>query len=133
MGIGAELGPRVFALIEQPKSHFRRLERLGRPVVAALNGTALGGGFELALACHHRIAVDRPDARFGLPEVTLGLLPGAGGTVRVTRMFGVQDALTNVLLQGQRLRPAQAKQLDSLTSSSHRPDLLPRSDRMAAR
>ena len=82
--------------------------RLGRPVVAALNGTALGGGFELALACHHRIAVDRPDARFGLPEVTLGLLPGGGGVVRVTRMLGITDALMKVLLQGQRMRPAQA-------------------------
>ena len=110
----------AFAITEQMKSYFRRIERLGRPVVAALNGTALGGGFELALAGHHRIAVDRRDAQFGLPEVTLGLLPGAGGTVRVTRMLGVTDALLKVLLQGQRLRPAQAleaKLVDQLVST----------------
>jgi 3-hydroxyacyl-CoA dehydrogenase / enoyl-CoA hydratase / 3-hydroxybutyryl-CoA epimerase len=121
------IGAASFALLEGVKGQFRRLEKLGRPVVAALNGTALGGGFELALACHHRIAVDRPDARFGFPEVTLGLLPGAGGVVRVTRMLGVQDALLNVLMQGQRLRPAQAKQtglIDDLVAS--RDELLPR-------
>jgi 3-hydroxyacyl-CoA dehydrogenase/enoyl-CoA hydratase/3-hydroxybutyryl-CoA epimerase len=113
--VGADLrelqkqtGPTFFRTAESGKAQMRRLERLGRPVVAALNGTALGGGLELALACHHRIAIDRPDARFGLPEVTLGLLPGGGGVVRVTRMLGLQEALTSVLLQGQRLRPAQA-------------------------
>ncbi len=96
-------------------------------MVAALNGSALGGGFELALACHHRIAVDRPDARFGLPEVTLGLLPGAGGTVRVTRMLGVQEALMSVLLEGRRMRPAQAQRaglVDDLVSSQD--ELVPR-------
>jgi 3-hydroxyacyl-CoA dehydrogenase / enoyl-CoA hydratase / 3-hydroxybutyryl-CoA epimerase len=116
----------AFAITEQQKSYFRRIERFGRPVVAALNGTALGGGFELALACHHRIAVDRTDAQFGLPEVSLGLLPGAGGTVRVTRMLGVTDALLKVLLQGQRLRPAQAletKLVDELVSTQD--ELLP--------
>jgi len=110
----------AYAVVERVKTQLRRLERLGRPVVAALNGTALGGGFELALACHHRIAVDRPDARFGLPEVTLGLLPGAGGTVRVTRMIGITDALLNVLLQGQRMRPTQAleaKLVDEVVST----------------
>ena len=110
----------AYAVVERVKAQLRRLEKLGRPVVAALNGTALGGGFELALACHHRIAVDRPDARFGLPEVTLGLLPGAGGTVRVTRMIGITDALLNVLLQGQRLRPTQAletKLVDEVVST----------------
>ena len=98
----------VFALASEVKAQFRRLERLGRPVVAVLNGTALGGGFELALACHHRIAVDRPDARFGLPEVTLGLLPGGGGVTRLVRLLGLQEALMQVLLQGRRLRPAKA-------------------------
>jgi 3-hydroxyacyl-CoA dehydrogenase/enoyl-CoA hydratase/3-hydroxybutyryl-CoA epimerase len=121
------IGALAFRLAETGKSQFRRLEKLGRPVVAALNGTALGGGLELALACHHRIAVDRPDARFGLPEVTLGLLPGGGGVTRVTRMLGVQDALTNVLLQGQRMRPAQANEtgvVDELVAGQA--DLLPR-------
>ncbi|GHH92129.1 3-hydroxyacyl-CoA dehydrogenase NAD-binding domain-containing protein [Streptomyces capillispiralis] len=90
------------------KSQLRRLETLGRPVAAALGGTALGGGYEIALACHHRIALDAPDSRFGLPEVTLGLLPGAGGVSRTVRLLGLQDALTDVLLQGQRYTPRQA-------------------------
>ncbi|MGE5622287.1 MAG: enoyl-CoA hydratase-related protein, partial [Bacillota bacterium] len=66
----------AFDMAQQFKALLRRLERCGRPVVAALNGTALGGGLELALACHYRIAVNNPKARFGLPEVKLGLLPG---------------------------------------------------------
>jgi 3-hydroxyacyl-CoA dehydrogenase/enoyl-CoA hydratase/3-hydroxybutyryl-CoA epimerase len=65
------------------KAQLRRLETLGRPVVAALNGTALGGGLEIALATHHRISVDDPKIVFGFPEVQLGLLPGAGGCGRV--------------------------------------------------
>jgi len=90
------------------KSDFRRLETLGRPVVAALNGGALGGGLEIALACHHRIALDNPKAQFGFPEVTLGLLPGAGGVVRTVRLLGLADALMKLLLQGNRYRPAEA-------------------------
>ncbi|MFF5103423.1 3-hydroxyacyl-CoA dehydrogenase NAD-binding domain-containing protein [Streptomyces sp. NPDC000134] len=90
------------------KSQLRRLETLGRPVAAALNGTALGGGFEIALACHRRIALDDPDSRFGLPEVTLGLLPGAGGVSRTVRLLGLQGALADVLLTGQRYTPRQA-------------------------
>ncbi|KAA5832797.1 3-hydroxyacyl-CoA dehydrogenase NAD-binding domain-containing protein [Saccharopolyspora hirsuta] len=93
------------------KKQLRRLETLGVPVVAALNGTALGGGLEIALACHHRIALNDPKARFGFPEVTLGLLPGAGGVVRSVRLLGIADALLNVLLQGQRLRPEKAVQV----------------------
>ncbi|MBM7242820.1 enoyl-CoA hydratase/isomerase family protein [Rhodococcus fascians] len=93
------------------KDKFRRLETLGKPVVAALGGTALGGGFEIALACHHRIALNNSKARFGLPEVTLGLLPGAGGVTRTVRMFGIVKALTQVVGQGQRYRPAQALEL----------------------
>ncbi|MEU6273704.1 3-hydroxyacyl-CoA dehydrogenase NAD-binding domain-containing protein [Streptomyces populi] len=90
------------------KSQLRRLETLGRPVVAAMNGTALGGGYEIALACHHRIALDAPDSRIGLPEVTLGLLPGAGGVSRTVRLLGIEGALTDVLLKGQRYRPREA-------------------------
>ena len=93
------------------KQPFRQLETLGRPVVAAINGAALGGGLEIALACHHRIAADVPSTRLGFPEVTLGLLPGAGGVVRSVRMLGVLQALTGCLLQGQRLRPDAAKEL----------------------
>ncbi|MFD6100264.1 3-hydroxyacyl-CoA dehydrogenase NAD-binding domain-containing protein [Nocardiopsis flavescens] len=90
------------------KSQLRRLETLGRPVAAAINGTALGGGFEIALACHRRIALDAPDSRIGLPEATLGLLPGAGGVSRTVRLLGLERALADVLLQGRRYRPAQA-------------------------
>ncbi len=93
------------------KGDLRKLETLGIPVVAALNGTALGGGLEIALACHRRIALDNPKAQFGLPEVSLGLLPGAGGIVRTVRMMGVQNALMNVLLQGQRMKADKAKQV----------------------
>lgn len=90
------------------KSPMRDLETLGRPVVAAINGAALGGGLEIALACHHRVVADLPSTRIGFPEVTLGLLPGAGGVVRSVRMLGVLKALTGCLLQGQRLTPAAA-------------------------
>jgi 3-hydroxyacyl-CoA dehydrogenase/enoyl-CoA hydratase/3-hydroxybutyryl-CoA epimerase len=96
---------------EQLKSDLRTLETIGRPVVAALNGTALGGGFEIALACHHRIALDNPKAQFGFPEITLGLLPGAGGIVRTVRLLGIADALMKLLLQGQRVTPAQAVEM----------------------
>ncbi|MEU9077399.1 3-hydroxyacyl-CoA dehydrogenase NAD-binding domain-containing protein [Kitasatospora sp. NPDC048538] len=90
------------------KRALRRLETLGRPVVAAVNGSALGGGLEIALACHHRIALDTPASRLGLPEVTLGLLPGGGGVVRTVRLFGITDALLKFLLEGRQYRPAQA-------------------------
>ena len=117
----------AYQALELVKSHLRRLERLGRPVVAAINGAALGGGLELALACHHRIAVDDPATRIGLPEVTLGLLPGAGGVTRTVRMLGIQTALTEVLLRGQRHRPARARELglvDDLVDTVD--ELLPR-------
>src|SRR6478609_4730346 len=93
------------------KRQLRRLETLGKPVVAAINGAALGGGLEICLACHHRVIVDDPKAVVGFPEVQLGLLPGAGGVVRSVRMLGIVNALMQVLLQGQRLRPAKAKEL----------------------
>ncbi|MFE0591711.1 3-hydroxyacyl-CoA dehydrogenase NAD-binding domain-containing protein [Micromonospora echinospora] len=90
------------------KNTVRRLETLGRPVVAAINGSALGGGLELALGCHHRIVLDNPAIEIGFPEVTLGLLPGCGGVVRAVRLLGVADALVNWLLRGQRRRPQDA-------------------------
>jgi len=90
------------------KRHLRRIETLGKPVVAAINGAALGGGYELALACHHRIALDAPGSKIGCPEVTLGLLPGGGGVVRTVRMLGITDALLKVLLQGTQYNPRRA-------------------------
>ncbi|HJV72813.1 MAG TPA: enoyl-CoA hydratase-related protein, partial [Noviherbaspirillum sp.] len=99
----------AFDLAQEFKSFLRRLEQCGRPVVAALNGTALGGGLELALACHYRIAINNPKAKFGLPEVKLGLLPGGGGTQRLPRLIGIQSALP-LLLEGKELRAEQATQ-----------------------
>ncbi|MGW7499467.1 3-hydroxyacyl-CoA dehydrogenase NAD-binding domain-containing protein [Streptomyces luteogriseus] len=90
------------------KRNLRRIETLGKPVVAALNGAALGGGYEIALACHHRVALDAPGSKVGCPEVTLGLLPGGGGVVRTVRMLGIADALLKVLLQGTQYSPRRA-------------------------
>ncbi|RKH67815.1 3-hydroxyacyl-CoA dehydrogenase NAD-binding domain-containing protein [Corallococcus llansteffanensis] len=101
----------VFELCEEIKAQLRTLETLGKPVVAAINGAAMGGGLEIALACHRRIIADVKGAQLGLPEVTLGLLPGGGGVVRTVRMLGITDALMKVLLQGQRYRPQEAKEL----------------------
>ncbi|MGQ4511335.1 3-hydroxyacyl-CoA dehydrogenase NAD-binding domain-containing protein [Streptomyces sp. DW26H14] len=98
----------VFERGMEMKRALRRIETLGKPVVAALNGAALGGGYEIALACHHRVALDAPGSRIGLPEVTLGLLPGSGGVVRTVRLLGVADALLKVLLQGTRYTPRRA-------------------------
>jgi 3-hydroxyacyl-CoA dehydrogenase/enoyl-CoA hydratase/3-hydroxybutyryl-CoA epimerase len=87
---------------------FRKLETSGKPWVAALNGTAMGGCFELALACHYRIAADNPKTRLGLPEIKVGLFPGAGGTQRISRMMATADAL-QFLLKGDQLRLDRAK------------------------
>ena len=91
------------------KQQLRTLETLGKPVVAAINGAALGGGWEICLACHHRIALDQPSLQIGLPEVTLGLLPGGGGVVRMVRKLGLEKALP-YLLEGKKVRAAQALQ-----------------------
>ncbi len=86
---------------------FRKLETCGKPVAAAVNGTALGGGLELALACHYRVAADNPHARIGLPEVLVGLLPGAGGTQRLPRLIGIYDALM-LIVEGTHLNVQEA-------------------------
>lgn len=110
------------AFTETIKGQLRRLERIGVPVVAAVNGSALGGGLELALACHHRIALDTPKIRIGLPEVTLGLLPGAGGVVRTVRMLGLDVALDKVLLPGTAYRPQDALKLGLIDEIASSPD-----------
>ncbi len=99
---------RVFEAGMAIKRDLRRIETLGKPVVAAINGAALGGGLEIALACHHRVALDARGSKIGCPESSLGLLPGGGGVVRTVRLLGITDALLNVLLQGQQHRPAKA-------------------------
>ncbi|MCB8980194.1 MAG: enoyl-CoA hydratase/isomerase family protein [Ardenticatenaceae bacterium] len=98
----------VFASAEALKAGFRQLEKLGVPVVAAINGTALGGGLELALACHYRIVLNDPRLKLGFPEVTLGLLPGGGGVTRLPRMIGLQAAFP-LLTEGTQLDPVAAK------------------------
>jgi 3-hydroxyacyl-CoA dehydrogenase/enoyl-CoA hydratase/3-hydroxybutyryl-CoA epimerase len=87
---------------------YRRIETCGKPWVAAINGTAVGGGLELALACHRRIAADNDRTRLGLPEIKIGLFPGAGGTQRIARMLPPADALP-LLLKGDQLTVARAK------------------------
>ncbi len=93
------------------KAQLRRLETLGKPVVAAIGGAALGGGLEIALAAHHRVVLDSPRLQLGFPEVTLGLMPGAGGVVRSVRMLGIVEALTELLLEGGRITPTKALEL----------------------
>ncbi|AOF87808.1 enoyl-CoA hydratase/isomerase family protein [Hydrogenophaga sp. RAC07] len=89
--------PRVFAEIEQTKKNFRTLETLGVPVVSCINGAALGGGWEVALVGHHRVAVDNPKIQLGLPEITLGLIPGATGITKMTRLLGLMGAQPYIL------------------------------------
>ncbi len=89
------------------KAVLRRMETIGKPVVAAIGGHALGGGLEIALACHARIVLDDPRLKLGQPEVKLGLLPGGGGTVRLARLLGIQAAL-QIVGEGKDIAPAQA-------------------------
>ena len=98
-----------YASVRVLKAQLRRLETLGKPVVAAINGAALGGGWEICLACHYRVALDDKSVQLGLPEVTLGLLPGGGGVVRMVRLLGLEKALP-YLLEGKKIRPQQALQ-----------------------
>jgi len=107
MRLTAADAPQVYAEIERVKKNFRTLETLGKPVVSCLNGTALGGGWELALVGHYRVAVDDSKVRFGLPEVTLGLLPGASGVTKMTRHLGLMAAQP-YLMEGKTFGPREA-------------------------
>ncbi|MDO3650787.1 3-hydroxyacyl-CoA dehydrogenase NAD-binding domain-containing protein [Nocardia mangyaensis] len=111
MKVGPDNAAEVVQMVTDVKAPLRRLEQLGKPVVAAINGAALGGGLEIALATHYRIAADVKGSAIGLPEVSLGLLPGGGGVTRTVRMLGLQNALMQVLLQGQRHRVTKAKEI----------------------
>ncbi|MFJ1546263.1 3-hydroxyacyl-CoA dehydrogenase NAD-binding domain-containing protein [Streptomyces sp. NPDC088246] len=106
--VGPENAQQAFDTGTAIKNSLRRIETLGIPVVAAINGAALGGGYEIALASHHRVALDAPGSRIGLPEVTLGLLPAGGGVTRTVRLMGIADALLKVLLQGTQYTPQRA-------------------------
>ncbi|MGC1950078.1 MAG: 3-hydroxyacyl-CoA dehydrogenase NAD-binding domain-containing protein [Pseudolabrys sp.] len=102
---------------------YRRLETSGKPWVCALNGTAMGGGFEFALACHYRVATDNPRTRLGLPEIKVGLFPGAGGTQRVARMLPPADAL-QFLLKGEQLKVDRAKAMKLIDAVVPQGDLI---------
>ena len=102
--------PEVYRNIEAIKAALRKLELSGRPVVAAINGAALGGGWEICLAAHWRICIDDPKIELGCPEVSLGLLPGAGGVTKMVRLLGLQAALP-MLAEGKLMRPAEAMKL----------------------
>lgn len=118
-----EDGPKVFEWVEAIKKQLRALETLGRPVVACLEGTALGGGWEIALAAHCRLVLDDPRIQLGLPEVTLGLLPGAGGVTKTVRLLGLQAAFP-YLVEGRTMKPAQAAELGLLQGlAANRDDL----------
>ena len=126
MRMTAADAPKVYAEIERIKKNFRTLETLGKPVVSCLNGAALGGGWEVALIGHHRIAVDDPKIQFGLPEVTIGLLPGGGGITKMVRLLGLMGAQPYVL-ESKLFNPAEAHQLGlvhELVASAD--ELLPR-------
>ena len=118
-----ETAEQAFDLVEDLKASLRKLETSGKPVVAAITGTALGGGLELALACHYRIAIDSPKTKLGLPEVKLGLLPGGGGTQRLPRLVGIQKAL-ELMTQGKELRPQQAVEIGLIDDVAHDNDEL---------
>ncbi|MFV0474028.1 MAG: enoyl-CoA hydratase-related protein, partial [Pikeienuella sp.] len=123
---GAEMNAEEsFAYVEDLKRPYREIEKLPVPCVAAINGAALGGGYELCLACNRRVLVDDVRAVVGLPEVTLGLLPGAGGVVRLVALLGLERALA-VLLEGKPNAPQKALKLglvDELVAA--REDLIP--------
>ncbi|MFG2868442.1 3-hydroxyacyl-CoA dehydrogenase NAD-binding domain-containing protein [Streptomyces sp. NPDC048338] len=108
MKVGPEQAQQAFDTGTAIKASLRAIETIGKPVVAAVNGAALGGGYEIALASHHRIALDAPGSKIGLPEVTLGLLPAGGGVTRTVRLMGIADALLKVLLQGTQYTPQRA-------------------------
>ncbi|MGW0019486.1 3-hydroxyacyl-CoA dehydrogenase NAD-binding domain-containing protein [Rhodococcus sp. NPDC003382] len=111
IAIGPDDAQATFDEVQDIKADLRRLETLGKPVVAAINGAALGGGLEIALATHHRIAADVKGVQIGLPEASLGLLPGGGGVTRTVRLLGIQTALLSVLLQGNKYNAVKAKEL----------------------
>lgn len=110
MRLQASDAPAVFREIEQTKKNLRTLETLGKPVVSCLNGSALGGGWEVALVGHHRVAVDDRKIQFGLPEVTLGLIPGASGITKMTRLLGLMGAQPYIL-ESRLMTPRQALEL----------------------
>ncbi len=117
-GMGKDPEGQLKGMLEMHQA-FREVEKGGKPIVAAINGTAMGGGLELCLLCHHRIVLDNPKIKLGFPESKVGLLPGGGGTVKAVYLMGIQNGLM-YLLQGKEVRPQQAlkdKLINELASS----------------
>jgi 3-hydroxyacyl-CoA dehydrogenase / enoyl-CoA hydratase / 3-hydroxybutyryl-CoA epimerase len=110
---GPKDGHKVFTWLEEVKAQYRKLERLGKPVVACIEGAALGGGWELALTAHCRLCLNDERIELGLPEATLGLLPGVGGVTKMVRLIGLQQALP-MLVEGKTMRPSDAAKLGLL-------------------
>jgi 3-hydroxyacyl-CoA dehydrogenase/enoyl-CoA hydratase/3-hydroxybutyryl-CoA epimerase len=100
----------------------RALETCGKPVAVMINGTALGGGLELALACHYRVVLNDPKIKLGLPETTLGLMPGAGGTQRLPRLIGLKKA-ADLIVRGTSVSPQQALDLGIVQATASREEL----------
>ncbi|NJL15589.1 MAG: 3-hydroxyacyl-CoA dehydrogenase [Microscillaceae bacterium] len=100
---------------------FRKYETAGKPLVAAINGHALGGGYEICLMCHYRIALNNPKTQIGLPEAQIGLLPGAGGTQRLPRLIGMEKAVP-FLLEGQKVSPADALKMGLIHELAANPE-----------
>jgi 3-hydroxyacyl-CoA dehydrogenase/enoyl-CoA hydratase/3-hydroxybutyryl-CoA epimerase len=115
--------PQAFASLETLKRAFRHIETLGKPVVAVLQGAALGGGWELALVAHARFALNQPSIRFGLPEVTLGLIPGATGITKMTRLLGLTGAQP-YLMEGKLFSPHKALELGLVQGLASTPEEL---------
>lgn len=116
--------PREVEMLSWTGNHLlSRLERFEIPVVAAIHGTCMGGGLEVAMACHYRVASDHPDTVFAQPEVKLGLVPGGGGTQRLPRLIGLQKAL-NYLLTGKNIYPRQAKKMGLVDELVHKDAIL---------
>lgn len=114
----------VFGFAQKQKELFRGLELLGVPVVAAINGSVMGSGYELTLACHHRICLDNPAIKIGMPEVTLGLVPGAGGCVRLLWRLGIEQAFSLLTDAAQSFSPQEAKQKGLIDATAHDTDSL---------
>ena len=110
------------------KGQLLELESVGVPIAAAINGAALGGGLEICLACHHRVALDAPEVQLGFPEVSLGLLPAAGGIVRSVRLLGLKNAIP-LLLEGTRLQAAKARELGLIDDVADASELVPKARR----
>lgn len=121
----------LFERVQTSSGLYRRLETCGKPVVAAINGTALGGGFELTLACHHRVAAINPKCQLGLPESKVGLFPGAGGTQRLPRLIGAAAAL-QLMLPGRSVDPARAAEMGIINAAVEAEQLISAAKRWIA-